>query len=153
MPLRIAFSCDLDRRNAPLSDYKFSESEKIAIWTADGKKCFYEGDLITILRTKPLDKTKANKAVQSTRTAVVELQKQLRAAGLSLRNQYRAGGADAEQMISDAIGQRSVWLSDLQAEIDKQQVSEKTIAEGSEILNHQRTAGMALGEVIDKLPK
>src|SRR5580658_7442601 len=26
-----------------MSQYKFSESEKVAIWTADGKKCFYDG--------------------------------------------------------------------------------------------------------------
>lgn len=26
-----------------MSEYKFSESEKVAIWTADGKKCFYDG--------------------------------------------------------------------------------------------------------------
>lgn len=27
----------------PMNKYQFSESEKIAIWTADGRKCFYEG--------------------------------------------------------------------------------------------------------------
>lgn len=25
-----------------MSDYRFSESERVAIWTADGRKCFYE---------------------------------------------------------------------------------------------------------------
>jgi hypothetical protein len=31
------------RLEAQMSDYRFSESEKVAIWTADGRKCFYDG--------------------------------------------------------------------------------------------------------------
>jgi hypothetical protein len=95
------------------------------------------GNLVTILQTKPLDEPRARKAVADTRSAVTELQKQLHATGLALRNQYRAGGADAEKMIAEAIGQRSVWLSDVEAEIATHHISDKTIERGSSILGHQ----------------
>jgi hypothetical protein len=110
------------------------------------------GTLVTILRTKPLDEPGARKSVADTRNAVMELQKQLHATGLDLRNQYRTGGADAEKMIAGAIGQRSVWLSDVEGEIAAHHISEKTIEEGSAILGHQRTASMAVYEVIEKMP-
>jgi hypothetical protein len=109
--------------------------------------------LVTVLQTNPLDERGARKAVADTRNAVKELQKQLHATGLALRNQYRSGGADAEKMIADAIGQRSLWLSDVENEIAARHISEKTIEEGGAILTHQRTASMAVNEVIEKLPQ
>jgi len=109
-------------------------------------------NLLTMLQTKPLDKSGATKAVGDTRAAVIELKNELHETGLALRNQYRAGGAEAEQMIADAISQRSLWLSDVQREIDKGDIAADTIKRGKGILAHQATASGAVGEVIEKLP-
>jgi len=110
-------------------------------------------NLITILLATPLNKPNAEKAVGDTRTALAALQKRLHETGLLLRNQYRSGGADAEQMIAEAIGQRGLWLSGVSGEIASGHVSADTIKQGQSILNLQRTASIAVGEVIAKLPK
>jgi hypothetical protein len=110
-------------------------------------------NLITILQTKPLDKPKAEKVVEETRTALSGLQKRLHETGLVLRNQYRSGGADAENMIAQAIGRRDLWLGGVSGEIASGHVSDETVKQGESILVLQRTASIAVGEVIDRLPK
>jgi hypothetical protein len=110
-------------------------------------------NLIAMLQMTPLDKPKAEKAVGDTRTALAALQTRLHETGLLLRNQYRSGGADAEQMIADAIGQRGLWLGSVSGDIASGHVSADTIKKGQSILNLQRTASVAVGEVIAKLPK
>jgi hypothetical protein len=110
-------------------------------------------ELLTILETKPLDEQRARTAVSMTRASLTLLQKDLHASGLNLRNQYRAGGAKAEEQITDAVSKRALWLSDLDGEIANHQISTETIAAGRTRVQSQRTAGMVLGVVIEKLPQ
>jgi hypothetical protein len=110
------------------------------------------GKLAVILQTKPLDEVAARKAVANTREATTAVGNQLHLTGLALRSQYRQGGADAEKLIADAMRRREVFLSDVDKAITDHRISDELIQGADVRLTSQRTASIALGQVIAKLP-
>lgn len=104
-----------------------------------------------ILQTKPLDDAKAQKTLMNTRSALFQLRDDLHTTGLMLLNQDRAGGAKAEQLIDNAMEGKTIWLSDVEKEIASRNVSNETIQEGNAVIQRQRTATVALGEVIQNM--
>lgn len=110
-------------------------------------------DLLIVLQQKPLDEAKAMKVLGDTGSDLQLLRTDLHQSGVQLINQDRAGGATAEQLISDVIANRALWLSDVADEIRNHRVSPETIHEGNEVIQRQWTATAALGEVIEKLSK
>jgi hypothetical protein len=109
--------------------------------------------LLYSIRRKPILYEDVTRAIRDTRTALETLRTGLRATGLSLRMEYRKGGADAERLIAEAMGHRSMWLSDLDSAIANRKITPELVAEGTNILNMQGTASMALSGVIEKLAK
>jgi hypothetical protein len=113
-------------------------------------------DLVTTLEKKPLNQANAMKEVSDTRSALLELKNALHRFGLALRNlsnQYGSGGDDAEKMIAEAVDKRSIWLSDVESEIKSGHISDETVKQGRWILEHQRTASLAIDQLLGKLDK
>ncbi len=102
---------------------------------------------------KPVVYEDVTRSISDTRAALSTVANRLHSVGLSLRMEYRKGGAEAERLIAEATSRRSLWLSDLEAAVANRNISPQLVREGTDVLNMQGTASMALSEVIEKLGK
>jgi hypothetical protein len=107
--------------------------------------------LVEALSRQPLLEDEVRRGIVDTRQSLNTVRERLHTVGLSLRAQYRAGGAGAEQLIADATAKRSMWLSDVEAALQQHRIPPALINDGRGVLAMQATASRTLLLVIEKM--
>ena len=108
--------------------------------------------LLELLKRKTINDFQINRAATDLQSSTRKVQEGVREVGLSLREQFRAGGVSVEGQLGDALNQRKQWLGDMRQNIGRDDFDPtKYIEKGENAVTALKAANLALIKLIQQL--